>query len=411
MARLFIRVNLSREADWLESVKPQDYSGVVVSSHIVENMPNRVAKMLTALKKPYLIDPHTYVFGGDVSDIREKPWFASLLGKYGLDMLVDRDTSSLAHDTLVDSGGWLADGLRELVDNVVAYQRDAAASTAVDIMEFMDFESGTRTGTTRPSPYGVIPPYFFIGGKSSGWLNVNTGAVRLAIEQKKEGDRIVVPIMLDRSVMLDRGEAARIVDAYDIDGVDEFMVWIAHMDEKSADRGTLECFRDLVKGLARRGKPVTSMYGGLFILLVRGPAGVPLGTTHSICYGEHRIPFVVGAPAATVMFYQGHVHAKIPFSARDDVESALGLDRCGCAYCGEMQEGSSLARLFELAGKHFLASRMGEVERINGKGATRFLEEMVSAYEHARSRDAGRAYDAYYKDFGVWKEVLGGAEP
>ena len=108
--------------------------------------------------------------------------------------------------------------------------------------------------------------------------------------------------------------------------------------------------------------------GGLFMLLVRGPAGVPLGTAHSICYGEHRIPFVVGAPAATVMFYQGHVHTKIPFSARDDVESALGLDRCGCAYCGEMQEGSSLARLFELAGKHFLASRMGEVERINGRG-------------------------------------------
>ena len=54
---------------------------------------------------------------------------------------------------------------------------------------------------------------------------------------------------------------------------------------------------------------------------------------------------------------------------------------------------------------------MGEVERINGRGAARFLEEMVSAYEHARGRDAGRAYDAYYKDFGVWREVLGGAEP
>lgn len=187
MARLFIRVNLPREAEWLESVRPQDYSGVVVSGHIVENMPNRVAKMLTALRKPYLIDPHTYVFGGDVSNIREKQWFASLLEKYGLDMIVDRDTSSLAHDALVDSDGWPTDGLRELVDNVVAYQRGTAASTAVDIMEFMDFESGVRASATRLSPYGVIPPYFFIGGKDSGWLDVNTGAVRLAIEQKKGG--------------------------------------------------------------------------------------------------------------------------------------------------------------------------------------------------------------------------------
>lgn len=100
----------------------------------------------------------------------------------------------------------------------------------------MDFESGVRASATRPSPYGVIPPYLFIGGKASGRLNVNTGAVRLAIEQREEGDRIVVPVMLDRSVMLDRGEAARIVDAYDIDGVDEFGLDRTHGREKRRPR-------------------------------------------------------------------------------------------------------------------------------------------------------------------------------
>lgn len=105
-------------------------------------------------------------------------------------------------------------------------------------MEFMDFESGVRASAARPSPYGVIPPYFFIGGKDSGRLDANTGAVRLAIEQKKGGggDRIVVPVMLDRSVMLDRGEAARIVDAYDIDGVGEFGLDRTHGREKRRPR-------------------------------------------------------------------------------------------------------------------------------------------------------------------------------
>ena len=407
MARLFIRVNLAREAAWLESIKPQDYSGVVVSSHIVENIPSRVAKMLTTLKKPYLIDPYTYIFGGDVSNIRGKQWFASLLEKYGLDMIVDRDTSSLDHAMLVDGGGEPTDGLRELVDNVVAYQRDAVASDAADIREFVEFESGAASAAACSSPYGVMPPYFFIDSKASGWLGANTAAARLAVEQRRQGDRIIVPVMIDRSVMIDRAAAARVVDAYDIDGVDEFMVWPAYMDERSADRGTLQRFRDLVTGLASRGRPVTSMYGGLFTLLVRGPASATLGTTHSICYGEHRTPFTVGAPAATVMFYQSHVHTKIPFSARDDVESALDLARCGCAYCAEMQEGLSLTRLFELAGKHFLTSRMGEVGRINGGGGARFLDEMVSAYKHAREHDVGRAYGAYYRDFDAWRDVLG----
>ena len=35
------------------------------------------------------IDPHTYVFGNDVRDIREKRWFVKLLGHYGLDTMVD----------------------------------------------------------------------------------------------------------------------------------------------------------------------------------------------------------------------------------------------------------------------------------------------------------------------------------
>lgn len=68
-----------------------------------------------------------------MSNIREKQWFASLLETYGLCMIVDRDTSSLAYDALVDSDGWPTDGLRELVDNVVAYQRGTAASAVTDV--------------------------------------------------------------------------------------------------------------------------------------------------------------------------------------------------------------------------------------------------------------------------------------
>ena len=413
MARLFIRVNLPREAAWLESVEPQDYSGVVVSSHIVENIPCRIATMLARLKKPYLIDPYTHIFGGDVGNIREKQWFSSLMEKYGLDMIVDRDTSSLGPSDLVDGGGGPTDGLRELVDNVVAYQRDAAMSAATTIGEFLDFEQGAAPAAAdaaqRPSPYGIMPPYFFIDRKASKWLHVNTSAVRLAVEQKRQGDRIIVPIMIDRSVMLDREAVARIVDAYDIDGVDEFMVWPAYMDEKKADRGTLECLRDLVAGLARCGRPVTNMYGGLFTPLIRCPAGAEMGTTHSICYGEHRIPFTVGSPAAVVLFYQGHVHTKIPFSVCSHIESELGLDRCECAYCGSLQSGLDMAQLFELAGKHFLVRRMGEIGRINDKGAAQFLEELASAHEHAKNRDRDGVYGAYYRDFGAWKEALGGA--
>ena len=179
----------------------------------------------------------------------------------------------LAHDALVDSDGWPTDGLRELVDNVVAHQRGTAASAAVDIMEFMDFESGVRASAARPSPYGVIPPYLFIGGKDSGRLDANTGAVRLAIEQKKGGGETgssYPSCWTEASCWT----AARRPALWTPTTLTAWAssVWIAHMDEKSADRGTLESFRGLAKGLARRGRPVTGMYGGLFMLR-QGPRG------------------------------------------------------------------------------------------------------------------------------------------
>ena len=38
--------------------------------------------MLARLKKPYLMDPYTRIFGGDVGNTREKQRFSLLMEKY-----------------------------------------------------------------------------------------------------------------------------------------------------------------------------------------------------------------------------------------------------------------------------------------------------------------------------------------
>lgn len=406
MVKLFIRINLAREASWLESVVPQDYDGVVISSHIIENIPKHISKMLTKLKKPYIVDPYTYIFGGDVGNIREKSWFSSLLEKYGVDKIVDRDTLSLDHAVLVDGDGRPTKSLQELVCNVMSYQKNVIDSTVIDILEFIDFGEGEGTNQPRPAPYGIIPPYFFISEKDSEWLKVNISAVKVAINKRKAGEKIIGVIMINSDIMRDRLAVKNIVSAYNIDGIDEFMVWPAGMNEKTAERTTLESFKDFMLRLAQYGKPVTSIYGGLFPLLIQTPTNASFGTTHSICYGEHRVPFVLGGPAAVVMFYQRQVRVKIPLSARNEVESELSLNRCDCIYCADIKEGADSARLFELAGKHFLVCRMKEVKKINRAGTLYLLDEMAKSYEHAKQRDDDRVYDAYYKDYSVWKKIL-----
>ncbi len=63
-----IRVNISREMAWLENSDLKNCD-VIVSSHIIEGITKRITSMLVKLKRPYVIDPHTYVFGADVASV------------------------------------------------------------------------------------------------------------------------------------------------------------------------------------------------------------------------------------------------------------------------------------------------------------------------------------------------------
>jgi len=340
-----IRINISREMAWLENSNLKKYD-IVVSSHILEGLKKRITNMLMKLKKPYIIDPYTYIFGADIGDIREKRWFSKLIENYGLDLIIDPDTLNLSPDLLIDRNNQPTDNLKELVEptdnlkelveNVVAYQRTKIQEIYDEILEFEEFET-EKTETFVLKPKWIIPPYFFLEAGAEDWLTVNIHSIRLAIENRDNNEKIFAVIMVDREMLSFEEDIDEIIEKYKILGVDGYMIWPAYMDENSARRGELQRFQSFVSKLSNHKKPIYNMYGGLFSFLLKEKGMT--GSSHSICYGEHKDPFTTGGMAATIRFYQIFLHSKVPFARIDEIESALELEKCDCEYCGMIHLG------------------------------------------------------------------------
>ena len=146
------------------------------------------------------------------------------------------------------------------------------------------------------------------------------------------------------------------------------------------------------------------MYGGLFSLLLedKGMSGV----AHSICYGEHRIPFSTGGGGSTTRFYQTNLHSKVPFTRKEEIEDALELEKCNCEHCVILMDEHTQGRELELTGKHFLLNRINELEEINSNGPAQFLEKLVSAGESADQKDQTKAYVNLYERFSLWNKTI-----
>lgn len=390
--------------EWLENIDLENYD-VVVPSHILEGLTKRVTSMLTKLKRPYIIDPHTYVFGGDVESIRERRWFKKLLGIYGLDgMIEDPNNFELFPNLLVDENMQSTNNLKELVENVTNYQRTKIQDTYEEINEFEEFNKEDTNNTTNFKPKWIIPPYFFISEDRKNWLPVNINSIKLAVENKNIDEKIFAVIMIDKETLPYEEDIDKIVAEYDIDGVDGYMVWCTNMNENSPKHKELEDFQKFIEKLAVHKKPIHNMYGGLFSSLLKDNGMT--GISHSICYGEYKNPFLTGGGGTIIRFYQPHLHSKISFTRREEIEEALKLEKCDCEYCDGLNENSTKGEKLEMTGKHFLLKRINEIDEINNNGTEIFLKKLMATYENSKEKDKTRAYVNLYERFSFWNKVI-----
>ena len=146
------------------------------------------------------------------------------------------------------------------------------------------------------------------------------------------------------------------------------------------------------------------MYGGLFSCLLKDKGMT--GVSHAICYGEHKAPFTVGGMAATIRYYEPYLHSKVPFGRMDELEDALELKKCPCEYCSQIPQIKQKGEQLEIAGKHFLLTRVKEINDIAIKGVSEVLSKIEQDTKNAEKKDQLGAYSSFYEKFFVWSEIL-----
>lgn len=397
MPELAIRINMPREMGWLERF---EWKGtVVLPAHVLETFKKRAALMVRRLGCPYVIDPHTYVFGGATDEIVGRRWFGRLVAEYGIDTAAEPDRPPLSPSTLVENDG-PTDALRDLVQSVTEYQNNVVPDASGDVDEYEDFESGGENSVAAPR--WVVPPYFYMeGGEVSDWLAANVKSIELAAGSLPDKDSLRSMIMIDQEVLSNPKAIDEIAAAYRALPVTGHMVWVGGMDEVRAKESVLVDFQRFVDRLCQDGKPLFNAYGGLFSLANDRISG----TSHAMCYGEHRSPFEAGGTVFSARFYLPELYSKVPYARQREVTQALQLKECQCKWCVTRGADEGMGDL-EHAALHFLERRTEDLAEIERAGGAGFLSRLETVYAHASGNDVEGAYASYYSHFETWHQAF-----
>lgn len=403
---LFVRLNLARESNWIEDFKNQSFT-IIVPAHILESYQKAFARTIARSGKPFLIDPVTYIFSVERMPFNEKRWFPKLTDQYNLDVLMPTEDKTIYPHTFLDAGN----GTKELysfVDSIMNYQRNRVKDLYSEIAEMEEFDSEEPLNISIDDlrPRFLIAPYFFNDIGAADSIDLNIEAVKMAGQLKEEGEKIFAVIAIDKTWLSFPSDIRELISRYDIEGIAGFFVWISDFREYSESIENLTNYVNFVANIAKLGKPVYSLYGGLFSLLLK-EKGLQ-GVVHSICYGEHKDVSVESGMLAVIRYYDKDLRVKAPYGKLQDLLKITKREMCKCKYCQKLDKTNDAegGKRIEYSGKHFLARRLEEVEMLNAKKDNLILANLEVMHGTIHGKDPTGAYGHFYHHIPRWMSVL-----
>jgi hypothetical protein len=392
----FYRLGPTNEKELFKR-RHETYEGVVVPAHIASYYSAFSAEFIGGLRKPYFIDPMTYVFAQDPSHLRRfkkdkttgrtlrdslnqkikgdiKRSYTKLITEYAGVV----ETSIAEGRRLTPSDLAEAENAQTLVRKVIDFQLQRLASIPAKYKKYEKYAKPGQTMAGQNPPMMVLPPYFLtttIG--SDSWHAIN---LDLAARTKELVTDVPVFGVVFCSVELMRRDGEQIIDDFRQLELDGFVVWVDGFSGNQSYE-QLKTVRDFISALSQVGRPIISLYGDAFSLVLSysGLSGYCCG----ICYGEKKsadqdADVEGGLPPR---YYLSLLKKKVQIETElrriplaDYAELA-----CDCEMC-QRQVDRALLEDFE-AREHFMLARFREVDTIrSGQSANDLAQEMSAAF-------------------------------
>ncbi len=266
----------------------------------------------------------------------------------------------------------------DLVEKVVSFQQQKLASLPAKYKKYEKYVDQGQVKPSRNPPMIVLPPYFFteaLGPRS--WHSVN---LDLASLTKSAVDDLPVFGVLFCSPQTMSSSGKRIIEDFGKLDLDGFVVWADSFNGNQALE-QLRAMRDFIRSLAELGKPIISMYGDAFSLILSysGLTGYCCG----ICYGEKKSADqdadVEGAIPPRYYLTLLKKKVQIETELRRIPLADYAQLACQCDVCTRQID---LALLDDfLARQHFMLARLDEVTALrSGQSARELADLMTDAY-------------------------------
>ena len=332
------------------------YYGVSVSAHVLAYTPTSVVQLLSQIRKPFFIDPITYVFARSLKNIsrngRMRRSFRKLVENDYASPFTQCVTSNSALTPMVfkNLSGALDDSvISAMCKQVLDFQRTKCGTPT----SFPKYDKLLKKGIVlNPlAPTFLVAPYFFAERHGDDWYKISLRSAQLA-RNLKQGFDLYAVICISRDMLWDLTQVRNLV--LDYRNHDGYVIWIDDFDETALTSSDIIGVRDLVSGLAEYGKPVYSLYGGYLCDLL-GKMGLS-GYSSGICYGEKRSVDAAGGGAGN-RYYVTISHSKIS----EDLANAFFAQSkgnlrfmCSCQTCSDIRRNiSSSATPQEYADRFF----------------------------------------------------------
>jgi len=396
---LFYRLGPAKEKELFKRHR-NTYDGVVVPAHIASYYSKFCSEFIGSLGKPYFIDPLTYIFANNPSQIKRFVKDRNT-GRTAQDQFGNKKKGDVKRSYLklveMEYGGIVqkvveqgrpinprdfqkTTDTEDFVKRVVEFQRERLAVVPDKYKKYAKYaQGGAKALTTSNPPMCLVAPYFPTTTLDArGWHSTNANLIQLT---KTIAHGIpVFAVILARPAVLAR-HIEQIALDYSKAGADGFLLW---PDGFSSDQdfASLRVVFDAVKVLSNNDKPVILMYGDAFSLVLHyaGLAGFACG----ICYGERKlstqdIDVEGGIPPR---YYLRRLKKKVqiePSLRRININQYPDLV-CSCEICQRKPDPVTLDDIESR--EHFMLTRSGEIGEIrNSLSQEQFAGMLRDAYQ------------------------------
>ncbi len=380
----FLRYGTHSEKDFfLGESAITSYDAAIINANMVAYTPKAMAAFALKLKRPFFIDPQTHAFQHGFEFLVNKNGdpkqsIKNLATSYGNPISGAIESGQSVNVSDFDS----VSKRKDFIDNVIKFQSDTVhniVTTGTD-SEYVNFAlRDESSGLSRDNitPAGVVAPYFYIDNTDELPVSINKQFILESLSTLKEKKTpLVAQLVISKNALSDEVFRKKIIEIYTALPVETVFIWVDDFDEAEVSEESLRNFKELVVGLASKGKKVVNLYGGYFsILLTKLESGLS-GVCHGMEYGESRKVVPVGGGLPRAKYYFRPLHKRL--AAEDFLRIIRGnagwregsknkefaSKVCDCKMCEDLEQFTE-TQTYEVKSKN--GTRRGETSTAAAK--------------------------------------------